>query len=275
MLVTKISSSIFFTKLVLTIIEGINTWLVYKYSKEKWLALLYWVSPISIWWVSHEGQFEPLQSLFVLGALCMLGKKRSWAFLLLAVAIQVKLTAILFLPYFIFMMKNDDPKQWIRTSLFFVAGFLPTIVAMCYYPVLNQVFSTQNSFAYNPYYWNIFNYSMFNWNPKWMVAIHQLITYGMLIFFAYAIVKWKEIKTFLAPSAFIAFCKASKLAQFWYFIVYAPFLLPIQNKRLRFLLFALTPLFDLTSVIQIFSGPFGYTVGEYYKGMNVFTELVL
>ena len=106
-LVAKLSPTIFCSKFLLTLIEAFNSLLIYKYSKERLLTLIYWASPISIWWVSHEGQFEPLQSIFVISALYMLQNKKPLAFILLSLAVQVKLTAILFLPYFLLQTEHE------------------------------------------------------------------------------------------------------------------------------------------------------------------------
>jgi len=74
--IAKLSPTIFFVKFALTFIEAVNTAVIFRYTNQIWLALLYWASPISIWWVSHEGQFEPLQNLFVLVALLVLKKTK-------------------------------------------------------------------------------------------------------------------------------------------------------------------------------------------------------
>jgi hypothetical protein len=116
---------------------------------------------------------------------------------------------------------------------------------------------------------------MFLWNPWWLVAFNQLATYGMLILLATWAVKLREIKSFFAPMSFIVFCKINYLCQFWYFVLHMSFLLPIQDKRKRLWLFALTPLLDVRSSVQIFAGPFGYTVGKYYEAMDVFMKLTI
>jgi hypothetical protein len=271
----KLSPTIFFSKFVLTLVEALNSWLVFKYSRQRLLALLFWASPISIWWVSHEGQFEPLQSLFVIGALCTLSKRKSLAFILLALAVQVKLTAILLLPYFVISVRRDNPNDLIMSLTAFAMGFLPTGFAMFHYPIITQMLSSATHFIYNPYYWNVLKYTMFLWNPWWLVAFNQLATYGMLILLATWTVKLREIKSFFAPMSFIVFCKITYLCQFWYFVLHMSFLLPIQDKRKRLWLFALTPLLDVRSSVQILSGPFGYTVGKYYETMDVFMKLII
>jgi hypothetical protein len=73
--VSAVSPTLFSAKLALTLVEAFNSALIYDTSKRTELALLYWASPASTWWVSGEGQFEPVQSLFVLLALYAVERK--------------------------------------------------------------------------------------------------------------------------------------------------------------------------------------------------------
>ena len=273
--IVKISPTLFFTKLVLTLIEAINSWLIYRLTRQHILALIYWMSPISIWWASHEGQFEPLQNFFVICALLLLSRKKYGAFFLLALGIQVKVTAILLLPFFIVSCQYCQIKNWARAAVFFTLGFFPSFFAMYYYQAIQQVFPKTWILAYNPYYWNIFNPSIFRWNRRWLVICNQVASYGMLLLLSVLIIRWKKIKYLLAPALFIILCKLSTVAQFWYFMVFMPFLLPVRNKRVRIWLFALTPLLDVSSLVQILSGPIGHTVGNYYQGIDCFTPLII
>jgi hypothetical protein len=270
--IAKLSPTIFFAKLALTLIEAVNSLLVFKYSRQHWLALLYWASPISIWWVSHEGQFEPLQNLFVLGALLALKERKCLAFVLLAFAIQTKVTAIFFVPLFIFAVRREAPKDLLAMLGAFSIGFMPTLIAASYYPVIAQVFASTGTMFYNPYYWNVLKPGVFGWNPTWLVLADECATCGMLLLFFILAVRRKSVVNYLAPVCFILFCKASPLCQFWYFAVFMPFLLPVSDRRERLLLFALTPLLDISSLVEIVSGPFGYTIGDYYHGLTAFTR---
>jgi hypothetical protein len=272
MAAVKLSPTIFFIKLALTIIEAFNSWLVFRYSRQRLLALLYWACPLSIWWVSHEGQFEPLQTLFALSALILLPKRRGLAFFLLAVAIQVKATAVLFIPLFLLDVLQKKPKDHLPSLVAFCVGLIPTIIAMFHYPVISQVLGTAGLLTYNPYYWNVLKTGMFGWNPPWLIAFDQCATYGMLLLLVFWAVKLRDNKGFLAPAGFIIFCKIAPICQFWYFTLQMSFLLPVQDKRKRLWLFALTPLLDISSLIQIISGPFGYTVGSYYDSVTVFLK---
>lgn len=274
-IVVKFSPTIFFAKFVLTLIEALNSLLVYKYSKQRFLALIYWASPISIWWVSHEGQFEPLQNIFIISALFFLPKRKSLAFILLALAVQVKLTAVLFLPYFLLQTRHEKLGSLTHIFTAFVIGFLPTIVTIFHYPAISQIFSTITSLNYNPYYWNFFNHRMFGWNPIGLIIINQLSSYGILFFLFICMFKHGDIENFIAPCLFILICKLNNLCQFWYFILFMPFLLPIYDKRLRLRLFMITYFLDVRSLAQILCGPLGHIVGTYYQGLTPFLKLTI
>lgn len=201
--------------------------------------------------------------------------KDGLAFFLLAIAIQVKLTAVLFLPYFLLQTQHENHGSLTQEFAAFVIGFLPTIFAMFHYPAISQILSTSTTLKYNPYYWNIFNYSMFGWNPVGLIIINQLSSYVILFFLFICIFKSVDIKDFIAPCGFILICKINNLCQFWYFIVFMPFLLPIQDKRLRLRLFMITYFLDVRSLAQILCGPLGHIVGTYYQGLTPFLKLTI
>ena len=59
-LIAALAPAVTAAKVALTVIEALNAWLLARVTGNRWLGLLYWASPVSIWWVSGEGQFEPL-----------------------------------------------------------------------------------------------------------------------------------------------------------------------------------------------------------------------
>jgi len=137
-----LSPTLFFCKIALTALEAINSYFVYKLSCQRFLSLLYWASPLSIWWVSREGQFEPLQNFFVFLALLSLRAHKHYSVILLALAIQAKVTAIFLLPLFLVEIKKSNQPDLLKALLLFVIGFTPTFIAMFHYPILPQVFLT-------------------------------------------------------------------------------------------------------------------------------------
>ncbi len=275
--ISAISPTIFSAKLALTVLEAISSLLIYRYSKDRWLALLYWIAPMSIWWVSHEGQFEALQNVFVFAALVALSRHTAVSFALLAMAIQVKLTAVLLLPLFgLFLLRKTSP-QTMRTLLFasiaLLGGFLPTILCLAFFPAISQVLHFSSPLQYNPYYWNPFHETIFLWNPGSLIAWNQIASYGLLLFLVLVAMKRRLWKEFLAPVLFLIVCKGHTNVQYWYMQLLPSFCLPIQQRRLRLALFAVVPFLDVRSAIQLFFQPFGWMMTDYYANFSVFAHI--
>ncbi len=246
-------------KLLLTAIELINTYLVLKLTRSRLLSALYWASPLSIWWVSHEGQFEPLQSLFILLALILFSRKKycNSAYLVLGLGIQVKLTAVFLLPYFV--LSEDDVRHVVKRAVWFALAFVPSVLVFL---VANPISLMLQSTAlhYNPYHFNVLNTEWFGWNPLWLIISNQVASYGLLLtLVGYAF--WRRNRRSLAEALplvlYLVFVKSLANAQFWYMLTVIPLVLTISEERFRNTLFFLTPLLDIRSLAQIFVGPFG------------------
>jgi hypothetical protein len=273
--VSALAPTLFYAKFVLTLIEGVNAWMIGRYTRQPWLGAIYWASPASIWWVSREGQFEPLQSLFLIGAILALRRYRVLAFLLLALAIQVKLLAILMLPWFLAQVWSQGQQVRTRTLAAFAVGFIPSLVAATQYSLMDGLRATAGSLRYNPYFWNFLDSAIFLWNPGWLIVINQVVSFGLLMLLLLRVRLETEPITLFAPIAFVTLVKGSLLAQFWYFLMFPAFVLPLREHRLRYWLIALTPLLDVYSLAQIIAGPFGWTMSEYYVGFDAFRPLLL
>ncbi len=272
-LLAALSPTIFMAKLTLTLIEALNSYLLYRLTGHRWLAALYWMFPASIWWASHEAQFEPLQNLFVFAALLALKRRSPWSLAFLALAVQVKLTAILLLPFVLLQLKPRTGKELLRTAVAALAGSAPTLIAMGFYPVLSQVLLYKLPLTYNPYYWDFFARKHFAWHPYWLIVWDQAASYGLLA--ALIVLAWifKAPFQYAASILFVGICKAVTHAQFWYLALLPSFFASIQSRRVLLALFLLLPLLEIRSTVQIIFGPFGYTVGNYYRGISVFDEL--
>lgn len=268
--------SVLVMKLLLTGIEALNALLVRKHTGNWWLALLYWGAPMSVWWVSHEGQFEALQNLFVLLALLAFQNepRRSAAYFLLGLGVQTKLTAAFLLPYFLLRERKvaSLPGRLGALALAFVPSLLTALVAN---PL--ALLSKSTTMVYNPYYFNFLDKDMFLWNPPWMVAGNQIASYGLLIaLLAYGFSRRQRLPEVLPAALLLLFIKLSPIAQFWYMLTVFPFLLTISDRRARDLLLgASQALLDIHSTLQILFGPFGVVVGSYYDrfGRGVWTDV--
>jgi hypothetical protein len=266
--VAAVSPTLFSAKLALTVLEASAALLLYAYSRDRWLAFLYWASPISIWWTSHEGQLEGLQNFFVLVALYLLSKKKPAALFFLAIAVQTKVSAILLLPVFLHAIHTKVRAR--SYLLYLVLGFAPTMISLLF---SFRVTNIRADIVYNPYYWNFLNRARFGWNPTWLIILDQVGTYLLLGTLMFAAVRTRKLVEFFAPIAWLGVAKLSPAFQFWYMNVFESFLAPLHNKRLRLLLFVLTPLLDVRSTAQILFGPFGYTVGQRFGNLTAFTVL--
>jgi len=256
--VSSISATVFFAKLALTAVEGVNAYLVARLTKERWLGLLYLACPVSVWWISREGQFEALQNLFALLALLALKRRPALAFAALALAIQVKLTAGALLPLLVVVAWRDHRERLPVCALAFVAAFLPTAVAAASYPAVEQVFAYSAPMTYNPYYWDLRAGDVFAWNPGWLIAANQVATWGMAALLVVLAVRSDHRIAYLAPLVWLAFLKAHGNVEFWYVAVFPTLVLPVAEPRARRALLLLWPLLDVRSLIQLLIGPFGY-----------------
>jgi hypothetical protein len=98
-LIASVSPTVFFAKIALTAIEAVNAILVKRISGSGLLAFVYWCSPLSMWWVSKEGQFEPLQALFMLLALLAAASRPFLAGFSTALGVSAKATAAAVAPW--------------------------------------------------------------------------------------------------------------------------------------------------------------------------------
>lgn len=257
-LVASVSPTIFAAKACLTALEAANAWMLARLGRSAWLGLAYWASPLSIWWVSREGQFEPLQGAFSLLALLLAGRAPLFGGIALALAVSVKLTAAALLPWFALRLWRDGRGAALLGLGGLVLGFLPCVAAEFAWHGVSNVFRYGSLLVYNPYYWNPFA-DMFAWNTPLQVAANEIASYGMLAVLLIACARARGLAArtgFLAPIAFLVFCKLHGNVQFWYFLLLPAFLATVPDRRLRFALIALCPLLDLRGSAEALLGPF-------------------
>ncbi|MFI4968676.1 MAG: hypothetical protein ACHP7D_00565 [Lysobacterales bacterium] len=255
-LVAAISPTVFCAKILLTLLEAANAVAIGRLSGSRLLGILYWASPMSIWWVSREGQFEPLQSFLMLMSLLAVARFPFVCGLALALAIFSKITAVLLLPLIVILVVRTHSASWKWASLGFVVGTIPALISELTYQGVSNVLRFGALLVYNPYYWNPFA-DMFAWNPPWLIAVDQIATYGMLA--ALAIYAWRSgaFVYALAPIAFIVLCKTHTNVQFWYFLLLPAFLVTIPHAKWRAFLIAVCPLLDIRSTLELIAGPLG------------------
>lgn len=262
--------SLFFFKLVLTLLEGLGAIMIWRLTSDRLLALIYWASPVSIWWISHEGQLEALPNALSIAALVLLVRHRRWAFACLALAIQVKLMPLLLLPWFLHSLK--DRKAWRDAALGFGIGLLPTALSLIWFSPFENVFQSF-SLRFNPYFYNPFDAGSFAWMPAWLVTVNQLSSYGALTGLILLARNGHGWMACLAATSFIVALKVVSFAQFWYPAILPTLLLTLKNPRARLICIACCPLLDLYSAAQLFYGPFGYLSETPFPGLSAFSSM--
>lgn len=277
--VAAASPTLFAAKLALTMVEAANALLLRRITGSSWLAVLYWASPASIWWVSGEGQFEPLMAAFMFGAAATLRTRPVLALALLGLGVDVKLTAVLLLPWCLLVVRRERPELLGRAvGAFVVAVAAPILVAQMWYGAIEGMLSIPATIRYNPYYWNVLDGAVFRWNPAWLVTANAVTTYGVLGVMVWQARRresgWAELG---GAVAFVVFMKLSALAQPWYVLLIPAFVMPVQDRPgergLRWWLVALTPLLDVYSFTQLVAGPWGWLEVEVHRGLSAFTRL--
>lgn len=255
-LASAISPTVYAAKLALTGVEAANAILLGRVAQSRLLGLLYWASPASIWWVSREGQFEPLQSFFSLLALLALPRLAFASGLSLALAIQVKLTAVVLAPLIVQRCWKAGPREVRLAAVGLAVGLLPSLALELRYGALSNVLRFSSPLVYNPYYWNWFA-NMFAKNPGWLVLCDELASYALLVALVVYAIRTRSAWTVAAPIAFLVFCKLHTNVQFWYFLLLAPLLVPIEDRRWRFALIAAVPLLDVGATVSLLGMPIG------------------
>jgi hypothetical protein len=257
--VAWIHPSLFAAKLALTLLEALCAWLVARVTGDRRLGIAYWCLPLSIWWVSHEGVFEPLQNIFVLLALLAWRRRREMAPGALLLAVQGKLSALFLAPW-IAWTSCRDRRAALAAAPWTVAALLPTALAMLAYPVLHQVVHTLGWGAkFNVYHWRaLIDASYRWWLPMVFVVWVQAATAVALI--------WLGIQVARAPAhalpwlgafLFLAAAKLLGVFQPWYFLAFIPLWLPAVPAPQRLGWLILTQFCEPLSVWQLLFGPSG------------------
>jgi hypothetical protein len=238
-------------KIALTSIEAVNSLLVGRITGSALAGLAYWALPLSAWWVSHEGQFEPVQTLPVLLGWSLLRQHPGWAGAMLSAAFQVKLTAVLLLPCLLAACwSQQGGKSAARLLLGFLLALAPSLALATQYPMVRQVFVTSAwPVRFNPWHFALPPYHRVWWMPVAYVSVVKLALVAILTVLALAACRRRTLPAVLAyaaPAAFVGLALTAGVFQPWYWLVFVSFLptLPAGKSRLMLcgLVFAAEPL---------------------------------
>ncbi len=271
---------IFWAKLALTMMELLCAWL-FKKHVSLLAATLYFCAPVSLWYSSREGQFEALQTLFIILA-CLSVHKKKWllAGFFFAFSIQVKHFGVLLFPWIAHEIWRAEPRDQLRrrlkeSVLGAILGFLPFSGYYVQEPRLFFIAAQGNDMksGFNPYAWNPFNAANFGWMPHWMVIWNAVFAGAILIVLLAAAIRAPrngDSRFALLPLAlFWLLIKSMGWVQFWYLIFAPAFCFCFPNrKRLIYILLVLHFFLEARSITMILDDPAGpRTVGLVHEQM--------
>src|SRR5688572_20382950 len=174
---------IFLAKLVLTLIE-LAIALTFVRVVSPVAGLAYFAMPVSVWFVSHEGQFEPLMAGFLCLAILLL-QRGSWLYGALAwgLAAQSKQLAVISAPWAVWKVWSAaDRKTALRRSLLGLAlSSLPFLGFYAMSPWMPTHPLTIQALNYNPFAWNFTDVGRFSWNPPWLIQWNAVSSYLLLL----------------------------------------------------------------------------------------------
>ena len=221
---------LFWVKLVLSLCD-LATALLIGRATNWWVGLLVFSAPASVWYTSHEGQYESLVTLLmVLAILC--ARKNHWklagvAFML---AVQTKQLGILIAPYLVYEIFQRARPERIRAGLGFLIAsgvtFLPCVPfywgrpGLWFLPLENQ----QN--LLNPFYWPFFptNFSVAhfddcsNFRVVWNIVV-TLVPLALLALFLGRGHFLKKLPQALPSIGFWVMIKSIAWAMNWYMLM--------------------------------------------------------
>ncbi len=254
----QLSTAVWVGKLALTALEAANAWLAYKITHDKWTALLLWCNPISIWFASREGQFEPWAAFWSLLAIYALRRGKPWALGALGVAVQCKLFPILLAPMFLMDLSWKQPKRLARKLAWALASLAPTVLASLQSDYMRRFLTPGYIPAYNPITWNLSDPALYPFFPFWLVTAHWAAGLLFVSIGLWGLWQTNAWRQFLAPLLQVVGVKANLLGQFWYLMVVAPFCVAIEDTRWRRGMLTLAVLLGIRSLYSILIGPVGY-----------------
>lgn len=264
---------IFWVKVVLTGLDLACAYLFFRYTSP-WAALLFFCAPVSVWYGSHEGQYEVLQVLFVmLNAIAV--RKRRWrtAGFLLAMSVQIKQFGILIVPWMLYEMWSAGKGRqgilfWVlatRAMQGVLVGIMPFFLFYFNTPnILLLPLLGGSSDVYNPFAWRFWDARLFSWNPIWLVLWNAVFSYlPLVVLVSYVVDSVRHRQFRLAVSAvpltsFWILVKSLKWGQFWYTIVAPGLVICLPRVSLIHLLLVCHFFQDLHSTVAILARPVGY-----------------
>ena len=155
-----LGAGLFWVKLSLTLFDLGSAYLIGR-ATSWWAGLLVFSAPVTIWYTSHEGQYESMVTLFVvLAVLSARNSRWIWTGASFMLALQTKQLALLIAPYLlyeIFLRRHLQPRKAVFGFLGgFVGAFLPFIPFYLWRHDLWLLPLQNQENLLNPFYWPLF-----------------------------------------------------------------------------------------------------------------------
>jgi hypothetical protein len=239
-LFSMLGLGLFWMKLTLTLCELASSFVIARVLGLG-AGLLVFSAPVSVWYTSHEGQFEGLLGLFIVMVI-LAANRRKWLVVGLTwmVALQLKQFAVLLGPFLLARILAGDWHEKLqgteRFAIGLVLGFGPFAVFYWQAPDLwLRPLQVQGlEFVYNPFHWKFWEPWRFEWLPPWLIGWNSLTTYLTLaIIFGFIVIRCR-IVVLLESSPLMLFwlmVKSLNWAEYWYTILVPSFTFCLANYR--------------------------------------------
>ncbi len=231
----ELSLGLFFAKLALTLLD-LAVALVFLRCVSAPAAVAYLAMPASLWFVSHEGQFEPLVAALAAAAILFVRRRDwFWAGWALGLALQAKQLAVVLVPWiFVRALRSrgeDPPLRDVAAGL--GVSILPFLAFHMARPMpMLAALATQDT-VYNPFWWNPWDGAHAGWLPLgerlWGAAFTGAF---LLLPLVVRRRSWRDDLVDASPwLLFWVLVKSLSWAQFWYVLVAPALLLCLEARR--------------------------------------------
>lgn len=233
---------LFWVKIALTLFDLGSAYLIGR-ATSWWAGLLVFSAPVTVWYTSHEGQYESVVTFFVvLAVLSARNGRWIWAGASFMLALQTKQLALLVAPYLlyeIFLRRHLTPR---RAVIGFLAGFLVAFLPFVPFyswrhdlwllPLQNQ----EN--LLNPFYWPMFwrkaAMAHFEEVSDLRIVWNELVTTIPLIILLVFVSRgsiWRRIPQALPSISFWLMIKSMAWVMNWYVILLPGLTLALWRHR--------------------------------------------
>ena len=240
---------LFWVKLALTLFDLGSAYLIGR-ATSWWAGLLVFTAPVTVWYTSHEGQYESMVTfLVVLAVLSARNGRWFWCGASFMLALQTKQLALLITPYLlyeIFLRRHLQPRRAVGGFLIgFLVAFLPFVPFYSWrhdlwlLPLQNQE-NLLNPF-YWPFFWRKAAMAHFEEVSDLRIIWNELVTTIPLMILVFFVVRgswWRRFPQALPSITFWVMIKSMAWVMNWYVILIPGLTLALWRHR-RWLLLLL------------------------------------